>query len=221
MKRCLLFLLLICSLSLQSCGELEGGTSKTMQEDFDRIRLDHILVIHKLIAEYKSETGHFPFEGRSDLPAVVLIASEEQLRNNHDRIPIFIDLETRAIAGKTPAQPATIEEYSTAELARELGKALKRPVALPLDPQKVPVNKPTLYIYTYYLGVFDITAFLHNRFSFARPIKDFFNKITVGSRSDPRVAIWTPEELMAETDFRAFFSAPFHRAGYQLQTELE
>lgn len=208
-------------LLLFSCSNFEGGTSKLMQEDFDKIRLDHILIISNLVNEYKEKNGHFPFANRSEKPVVVTIASEEQIENDKGRAPIFVDLNTRATDGNTPEQPKSIEKVSLREFAAELERGLQRAVTLPVDPQKVPVNKPSFYYYTYYLGVFDVTAFLHNEFSFTRPLNQYNNKITVGYRSDPPSAIWTPEELIKQEQFRIFFQSPFNKGGYTIKTVMK
>lgn len=221
MKKFWLTTILLCFSFLQfSCSEFEGGTSKSMQEDFDKIRLDHILIISNLVNEYKEKNGHFPFANLSDLPVYVTIASEEQIKNNKGRSRIFIDLNTRITDGNTPKKPKGIKKVSFQEFKTELERGLLRTINLPIDPQKVPVNKPSMYFYTYYLGVFDVTAFLHNKFSFTRNLNQFNNKITIGNRSHPASAIWTPQDLMKQEEFRHFFQSAFNREGYTIQTAL-
>ena len=109
----------------------------------------------------------------------------------------------------------TLQEFTS-----ELEKVLQRKVKVPVDPQKVPVNKPSLYYYTYYLGVFDVTAFLHNNFSFARNLGEFHNKITVGHRSYPQSGIWTPEDLIEQQEFKQFFQSLFNKGGYTIKTAI-
>ncbi len=204
-----------------SCSEFEGGTSKSMQEDFDKIRLDHILMINDLVNEYKEKTGHFPFAGYSEKPVYVVIATEEQMENDKGRLNVFLDLSSRAVDGKIPDHPDSIEKLTLGEFTSELKKGLQRPVEIPVDPQKVPVNKPSLYYYTCYLGVFDVTAFLHNNFSFSRNLGQHYNKITVGCRSYPPSCIWTPADLMEQAEFREFFQSPFNRGGYRIKTAIK
>lgn len=206
---------------IASCSEFKGGTSKSMQEDFDKIRLDHILIINDLVNEYKEKVGHFPFANYSEKPVYVTIATEEQIKNDKGRSNVFLDLTTRAVDGNIPEQPKSIEEVTLQEFTSKLEKGLQRTVKVPVDPQKVPVNKPSLYYYTYYLGVFDVTAFLHNNFSFARNLGEFFNKITVGHRSYPHSGIWTPIDLMEQQEFKQFFRSPFNRGGYTIKTEIK
>ncbi len=193
-----------------------------MQEDFDKIRLDHVLIIDALVKEYKAKTGKYPFEGKYEqLPVAVVIESEAQKESHKGNVPLFIDLSTRAVDGDIPPQPKRIETITIQELNEELSSGLQKDVTLPVDPQKVPVNKPSVYVYTFYLGVYDITAFLHNEFAFARPLNEFNNKITVGNRSHPESGIWTAEDLIALEEFRTFFQAPFNKPGYVIKTAIE
>jgi hypothetical protein len=203
-------------------GPFEGGTSKPLQQDFDRLRLDHILVIATLIQEYENITGHFPLADRGDGKAVaVVIASEEQLANDKGRVPILLDLRSRAVDGKAPDAPGRVERLTLQDLTKELENVLKRSIALPLDPQRFPVNKPSVYVYTCYLDVFDVSAFLHNSFPFARQLSEFNNKVAVGSRSNAASGIWTPDELIQVPEFKAFFQTPFNRRGATLQTKIQ
>ncbi|MGA1871058.1 MAG: hypothetical protein ACMUJM_21195 [bacterium] len=187
-----------------------------MQEDFDRIRLDHILIINNLVEKFKIKTGYYPLEKRFEsLPIAVMIASDTQLENDKGRTPIHIDLFTRGIDGKVPPQPKHIETISVQELTEELEQGLQIAVKLPVDPQNVPINKPSVYLYTYYLGVFDVSAFLHHEFSFSRPLGKFYNKITLSNRANLKYGIWTAEGLLQNEDFINFINTPFNKPGYE------
>ena len=203
-----------------ACSEFEGGTVKSMQEDFDKIRLDHILVISNLVTEYEEKVGHYPFAKHSKKPIYVTIATEEQIENDKGRSNVFIDLDTRIIDGEIPEQPKSIQSVSLEDFTLELERGLQRKIDIPVDPQRVPMNKPSLYYYTYYLGVFDVTVFLHNSFSFTRNLGEFFNKLTVGHRSYPPSDIWTPKDLMAKKEFIQFFKSPLNRGGYTFKTTV-
>ncbi len=212
-----ILILLFVIISQVSCSDIEGGTSKSMQEDFDRIRLDHVLTINSLVNEYIEKVGHFPLSNYSEKPVYVKIATEEQITNDKGRSNVFLDLNTRIVDGNIPKQPKGIEEVTLQEFTSELEKVLQRNVEIPVDPQKVPINKPSLFYYTYYLGVFDVTTFLHNNFSFARNLGEFHNKLTVGHRSYPKSGIWTPEELIEQQEFKSFFQSPFNKGGYTIK----
>src|SRR5689334_25381769 len=123
-----------------SCaGQFEGGTYKPMQQDFDRIRLDHLFVIAKLVQEYEHKAGHLPLAKSDDeKPVVVVIGTKEQKDYDKGRVPIIVDLETRAKDGKVPARPAKVDIRTVDELTKELEAVLGRKITLPVDPQKVP-----------------------------------------------------------------------------------
>jgi hypothetical protein len=213
---------LVLFVSCSSCtDQFEGGTYKPMQQDFDRVRLDHLCVIAKLIEEYENKAGHLPLAMKgNEKPVVVVIGTQEQKDYDNGRVPIIVDLETRAKDGKVPAKPEKVEMHTVDELTKELEDVLGRKISLPVDPQKVPVNKPSLYVLTGYQDVFDVSAYLHNAFPFARKMGDYNYKVAIGNRSNPGAGIWTSDDLMKQAEFRAFFKAPFSRSGYDLQTKL-
>lgn len=192
-----------------------------MQEDFDKIRVDHLFVIFDLVSEFHRETGKYPFQvAGSELPVFVIIQTEEQEKTHGGKVPLFLDLEIRLERGLPFEKPNRVDVKSLEEFETELTRGLKRTVQLPKDPQKVPINKPSVYLYNYFAGVFEITAFLHHDTSFTRPIGEFYNKITLSNYSDPSVAIWNQEQLKNQEDFRIFFSIPFNKGGYTLKTEV-
>ena len=215
--------LVACYLSLFVFGcDYEGGTSRSMQEDFDRIRLDHILSIGSLVEKYKTATGRYPFENDpKQLPVVVIIETEKQKETHAGHVPLFLDLESRAVDGVVPDQPPRVDMRTVQEFEKVLSAGLKRDIVLPKDPQSVPVNKPSVFIYTYYLSVYDVTAFLHHDLSFARKLGPFNNKITVGNRSVPDVGIWKADDLMRQNKFQSFFLSKLNRSGYILKTAIK
>jgi hypothetical protein len=165
--------------------------------------------------------GTFPFaEGTDSLPAVVIIGTADQKRRNSEFIRILVDLNLRATDGvPAPSFPrATV--HTMEEFQDELGRVLGRVVQLPVDPQKVPVNKPSIYIYVLYRGIYDVGVFLHQGFSFARPLGPYHNKVAIASRSYPRYGFWTAAHLKKEPQFIEFFQKPFNRDGYKLRTKL-
>jgi hypothetical protein len=201
--------------------EYEGGTSRVMQEDFDRIRLDHAFVIGALIDEYRTKSGMFPFEEGSDtVPAVVVIGTPDQLERNKEFIRIRVDFDLRAANGKPAPSITRIARRTTKEFQDELERVLGRSVRLPVDPQQIPVNKPSIYIYVLYRGIYDVSVFLHQQFSFARPIGPYQNKVAIASRSYPPAGFWTADDLKREPQFVEFFEKPFNRAQYTLRTKL-
>jgi hypothetical protein len=131
-----------------------------------------------------------------------------------------VDSDLRAEGGITPPIAPRITTRTPDELQAELSRGLGREVQLPVDPQQVPVNKPSVYTYVLYRGVYDVSAFLHQDFTFARKLGQFHNKVALSNRTLPRYGYWRREDLMKEPAFRAFFLAEFNRGGYVLKTAL-
>ena len=199
----------------------EGGTYRPMQEDFDRIRLDHAFVIGALLDEYRAKVGTFPFaEGTDSIPTVVIIGTADQERRNSEFIRIRVDLDLRATNGVPAPSFPRVAFHTMNELQEELGRVLGHTVQVPVDPQKFPVNKPSIYTYVLYQGTYDVSVFLHQKSSFARPLGPYHNKVAIASRSYPRGGFWTAADLKKEPQFIEFFQKPFIRDGYTLKTRL-
>lgn len=207
-------------LALSACDS-GGSTSKSMQQDFDKQRLDHMLIIDGLVREYHAKTGRYPLDDTpSQIAVAVCIQSAAQQEGHKDNIPIYLEMSTRKQDGQLPPKPDSLQSPDVGDFLTVLSAGLGREVQIPTDPQIVPVNKPCVYLYTYYLGVYDVTVFLHNPFPFAKPLDKFNHKLAVGNRSDPDNALWTAEELTQREDFRTFFIAPFNQGGYTLQSKI-
>lgn len=220
MKKFLIIFFLLISSSIVT-ATWEGGTLKPMQEDFDKIRLDHIFIISGLVNEYHQKNGKYPFEtGPSQLPAIAIIETEKQKETHGGKVPLFLDLNIRQTKGKLPTKPSKVDVKTIEELETELSKGLDRDIILPKDRQKVPVNKPSVYLYSYYLDVYEITAFLHHDLVFTRPLGPFYNKITLSNRSEKNFGIWNPDELLKQKEFISFFTAPLNKDGYVIKTKL-
>lgn len=125
------------------------------------------------------------------------------------------------LTGFSRDQPPRVDRHTTQEFENLLSTGLKRNSVLPKDPQIVPVNKPSVYVYTYYRSVYDITAFLHHDLPFARKLSPFNNKVTVGSKTVPGANIWKSEDLIKQDGFRTFFLSKFNRPGYTLKTAIQ
>ena len=205
----------------EAAQQYEGGTYRALQEDFDRIRLDHAFVIGALIDEYRAKVGVYPFaEGTDSVPAVVIIGTPDQDERNKKFIRIRVDFDLRATNGVPAPKIARVEFRTVKDFQDELGRVLGRAVQMPVDPQQVPVNKPSVYIYVLYRGVYAVSVFLHQEFLFARPLGPYHNKVAIASRSYPRFGFWTAEDLKKQPQFIEFFQKPFNRDGYTLKTKL-
>jgi len=216
-------LLAVALSSLVSCGgsQFEGGTLKPMQEDFDRIRLDHLFEIDSTIREFVHRTGALPFASLSDsVPVVVVIATDDQYQRNREGLAIRVDREVRAENGVLPPAPPRVEFVATSDFLGALQDGLGRRLSFPVDPQRVPVNKPSVYMLVLYRGVYDVSAYLHHDLAFARGLGPYHYKVALANRSLPTSGIWRREDLLANADFREFFRKPFNRGGYTLRTQL-
>ena len=192
-----------------------------MQEDFDIIRLDHIFIIDGLVKEFKQKTGRYPFEESDSQPPVATIIETDYQKKSHDgQVPIFLDLEIRESNGVRLPKPKRIDVRTIQELEKEISNGLGRDIILPKDHQNVPVNKPSVYLYTYYLHEYEITAFLHNDFEFARPMGPFYNKITLSSNAAHHMGIWKAEELIGLQKFKEFYFKSFNKGGYERRAKL-
>jgi hypothetical protein len=205
----------------EAAKQWEGGTYRAMQEDFDRIRLDHAFVIGALIDEYRAKAGVFPFaDGTDSVPAIVIIGTADQERRNEEFLGVRIDFDLRATNGVPAPGFTRVAPHTMKEFQDELGRVLGRAVHVPVDPQQIPVNKPSVYIYVLYRGIYDVSVFLHQGFSFARPLGPYYNKVAIASRSYPPGGFWTAERLKTEPQFIEFFQKPFNYEGYTLKTKL-
>lgn len=216
-------LLAVALASLSSCAatQFEGGTLKAMQEDFDRIRLDHLLEIDSTLREFVHRKGSLPFASISDaVPVVVVIATDDQQQRNREGLDIRVDREIRAENGVLPPAPPRIQFVTASAFVDALQEGLGRPLSLPIDPQRVPVNKPSVYVLVLFRGVYDVSAYLHHNLGFARELGPYHHKVALASRSLPAAGIWRREDLLANTAFREFFRQPFNRGGYTLRTQL-
>ncbi len=116
-----------------------------MQEDFDRIRLDHAFVIGALLNDYRARVGVFPFEdGTDSVPAVVIIGTADQERRNENFIRIRVDLNLRIANGVPAPGFARIAFHTMKEFQDELGRVLGSWVQVPpnADPPRPGVNLP-------------------------------------------------------------------------------
>ena len=73
-----------------------SGKSNPEQDDFDKIRLNHIRYLYDIVREYATVKGSPPFASESDtVPVVVIIETERQAERHNGNYPIIVHLETR------------------------------------------------------------------------------------------------------------------------------
>ncbi|MBN1756722.1 MAG: hypothetical protein JW863_00295 [Chitinispirillaceae bacterium] len=209
MKKAVVIVLFLAAIFL-SCN---GEKSNPEQEDFDRIRLNHLNYLFETVREYAAVKGAVPFAAESDtVPVVVIFETEEQAERHNGKYPIIVHLETRFPEADSVEKPQRVAIKKADELYRELKTALNTGVISVTDPQALPGKKPCLYIMTIYKNVFDVTTFLHNPLPFTRKLAQGNNKVSLTSakKSYPLVAIWTQRELCGKTVYKVFMNEPFN-----------
>ena len=217
MKRALI---IFACLFFCGCGKFEGGTSKMIQDDFDKFRINDIKYLYSIAKEYKDKTGYFPFEKDSyEIPIVVVFESAKQASYHKGKYPIMVDLESR---GKSEApQKIDIKKYN--DFYEEIQSSLTKKIIRKFDPQKIPTKKPCLYVYVVYKKIIDISAFLHNDLSFTRNLSQFNNKLAISSQSDshPDFGLWDLKELENLSEYKKFIALPLNKPGYDKILEKE
>lgn len=193
-----------------ACSDFEGGTSRAMQDDFDKFRIGDINYLFSMAQEYKDTAGYYPFEKESnEVPVVVVFESDMQKSYHKGRYPIMVDLESR---GK-PASPTKINTIGYDQFYKEIESKLKKKIDKRFDPQKVPTKKPCLYVYVVYKKTIDISTFLHNDLSFTRNLSEFNNKFALTSSSDSflEFGLWNLKDVERISEYNNFINEPLNR----------
>jgi len=161
-----------------------SATSENFQSDADIIRLKHLEYYGKLLTEYHSKTGTYPFVGEVDVPAYVFIASPEQKDD---------------IKGGPPYAHKTADfKY----LVEEFENVLKYEIKEYYDPQYEPDSKPNFYIYMVEGQTFNFAVHTHEAFAFSNPIAEGYNKIEITNNANGSPHLTEPDRLFSSKDFR-------------------
>ena len=211
-------ILCILTALLLSCDAAKNGKPDPEQNDFDKIRLNHISYLFSTVQEYAAKKGAVPFAALSDtVPVVVLFETERQKEKHGGKYPIIVHLETRFPDADSIEKPQRVAIRTADTLYAELVAVLEREIAPVRDPRELPGKKPCLYILTVYKNVFDVTAFLCNPLPFTRKLAPGNNKVSLTSakKSYPLVAVWTPGELLGKTIYKVFMKEPFTTPGLE------
>lgn len=173
-----------------------SGTSESLQHDYDISRLEDLVKLSGHVEEYKKITGSYPYEGDVSIPHYVLIATDEQ---------------QKYIKGGPPYEhKSTSARDFVAELRSVLGE-----IEVPFDLQRVPTNKPNFYIYNVVEDTYFVAVHVHNDFSFANKVGDFYHKVEVTNQSgNNRKGTWFRSELLAHPEFNAALQAQPYKPGY-------
>lgn len=171
-----------------------SGTSEALQHDLDLARLQDLKALSGTIEKYQQQTGKYPFEGLADVPVYVHIATREQQRFAKAGPPY----EHKKVAAK---------EFVTV-LQSALGD-----IEIPFDLQHVPVNKPNFYIYKIVDDTYHLAVHVHNDYSFANKVANFYHKVEVTNKSVGGGA-WLRTDLLAHPEFNAALKAQPYKPGY-------
>ncbi len=184
---------------------LKNGTSEELQHDFDIVRLNDLAVLSGYIEQYKNLTGKYPFQGETELPHYVHIATKEQ--------------EQYAEKGPPYSHKKTSARLFVEELLTKLGPEIQ----IPFDLQRVPVNKPNFYIYMVIGEVYFLAVHVHQDYSFANKVADYYNKVEVTNNPKAnREGSWLRSELIESQAYIKARSERPHKPGYteQLRKKL-
>jgi len=147
----LIFLIISCS-----------NVFEKYQFDADIYRLKHLKYYGELFFEYKDKTGYFPFEGVSDKPTYVFVATKEQYEN-------------------TRGNPHPFNEVPFSEFIKELEKKLGRTINEYYDPQREGTYTPNFYIYMINKKTFFFAVHLYQQFPFSINISKNYNKLEISN----------------------------------------
>ena len=200
-----LLLILIPAISFAGIFDFfESGTSENLQHDFDIARLNDLALLSGHIEKYKEVTGKYPFQDQTELPHYVHIATKEQ--------------EQYAKGGP----PYSHKKSSAQSLVKELTSKLGAETEIPFDLQRVPTNKPNFYIYMIRGDVYYLAVHVHQDFSFAQKVADYYNKVEVTNyQGQKRKGTWLRGELLSNDAYKKAISASPHKPGYTKELRIK
>ena len=200
-----LLFILIPAISFAGISDFfKSGTSENLQHDFDIVRLNDLALLSGYIEKYKEITGKYPFQDQTELPHYVLIATKEQ--------------EQYAKGGP----PYSHKKSSAQSLAKELISKLGSEIEIPFDLQRVPTNKPNFYIYMIRGNVYYLAVHVHQDFSFAQKVADYYNKVEVTNyNGQKRKGTCLRSELLENEAYKKARSAPPHKPGYTEELRIK
>jgi len=182
----------------------KSGTSEALQHDFDIVRLNDLANLSGYIEKYKEITGKYPFQGETDQPNYVYIATKEQ--------------EQYAKSGPPYSHKKTSAQSFVEKLLTNLGSETQ----IPFDLQRVPVNKPNFYIYMIRGDIYYLAVHVHHDYSFANKVADYYNKVEVtNDLGTKRKGTWLRSELLVHEPFNKARSASPHKPGYTEELRIK
>lgn len=158
-------------------------TSKSFQKDADTIRLKHLKYYGELIEKYYAVKGKYPFQGNNKNPIYVYIANDKQgkaIKEGPD----------------SPHETGPLSDF-IAEIEKTLGNKINEYY----DPQYGGDYKPNFYIYMIYQDVYFFAIHVHQPFTFAKRISDFYYKVEISNYATFRNRANDPKILFSSSEF--------------------
>lgn len=173
------------------------------QGDADIIRLQHIRYWANLIEEYHAKTGKYPFQGESDEPILVKIATPRQ-------------------SAYFPDDPRGYQTYPMKKWVATLEKGLGRTIDEHYDPQYAPDAKPNFYVYMINGEDYFLAVHTHQAYPFARKVASDYYKVEVSNRYEPYTPlIFTSAMLFGNRDFKQALNKPMAKPEFFAQRDQE
>lgn len=172
------------------------------QKDADIMRLRHLLYYGEIIEEYRSVAGHYPLEGKSDLPTYVFVANSEQI--------------SYVVPPNVPHKMISFREF-----VKDVERVLGRHIDELYDPQFRPVNKPNFYAYLIVGTTYQFGVSVHQPMTFAREISENHYRITLSNQMNVSQKTMTLDELKNSAGFQQELNKKISRDGLFKVREAE
>jgi len=201
----LVLLLVVGNFACSTVGEVaKTGTLEALQHDLDIVRLNDLALLSGHIEKYRHLKGKFPFQGETNLPHYVLIATRTQ--------------QNQAFQGPPTAHKTT----ETKTFVNVLTSVLGDDIQIPFDLQRVAVNKPNFYIYMVIENIYYLAVHVHHDFPFANKVGPYYNKVEVTSSADAeRSGVWLRSNLITNPDYIHAAGVAQIKPGYTDDLRLE
>ena len=153
-------ILFICIFQLNSCRIMEN----MYQADADIVRIKHFDYYAKLLTEYYTINGKYPFQYEKDAPVYVYIMT---------------DIQTKDYSSSDQYIHYTVDDKYFFE---ELSNGLGREIYEKYDPQKYSENgRPTMYMYMVFNENFFFAIHLYNKNQFTKKIEKYYYKMELSN----------------------------------------
>lgn len=169
---------------------------QAFQDDCDIIRLRDLVYYGKLIEEYKTKTGAYPFEGNTE-SVYCLIYNKEQKKYSKDDNPNKHIL------------------ISPKDFYSELEKGLGRKIEQRFDPQYAPSGRPVFYIYMINNDAeWFFAVHLSKYYRFSKKADSNYYKAELSNISDKAYKFYTVSEMERNEEYIRAVSETVTKKGF-------